>query len=776
MASLIHGCEYDIFISYRQKDNKYDGWVTEFVDHLKAELESTFKEEVSVYFDINPHDGLLETHDVDASLKDKLKCLIFIPIISRTYCDPKSFAWEHELKAFVELASQDQFGLKVKLPNGNVASRILPIRIHDLDAEDIKECESVMGGFLRGIEFIYKEPGVDKPLAPDDDERKNLNHTKFRIQIIKVAHAIKEIFQGMKAEPVAVVKEKPLQKKPLEVVKKEERKEIQEKPVKISKKKLLAGTIVMALLLVIAGILVYPKIFKRDTLDKRRLSGERISVAVMPFQNMTNDTLWNVWQEGIQDILTSYLSNYSEELKVRQKEAINNLIQSKGLTQYASMTSSFVSDISQKLDADVFIYGSIKQAGPEIRLSAQLIDSKTEETIKSFEVNGPAQEEFIFQVTDSLKRMILNFLVISKLKKEIGSYLSIFEINTTNSAEAFRNYILAEKSRNNLDFSTAIEYYSQALAVDSDFISIYYLLSLAYYNYGNYDQAKKWCLSVFTKMDQLPLQYKIYANWVHALCFETPLECIKYLRQFQQIDDQSPGPYWSIGNLYNRLYQYVEAIPELEKSLEIYQKLNSKPKWVRNYVSLGLAYHRTGQIRKEKKLYKKAEEYFPKDPALIFRQVVLSLSEGDISKSNQLIEEYKSICKGNSLSEAAIATNMAGIYSEAGIPDKAEEYYRRALTLEPENPLRINNLAYVLIDNDRNINEGLNLVNKVLEKNPDNYSYLDTKGYGLYKQGKYQEALEILQKSWDLRMQQAVYSHPAYLHLEAAKKAIAGLN
>ncbi len=202
MSSLIPGYEYDIFISYRQKDNKGDRWVSEFVEALKTELESTFKEEISVYFDINPHDGLLETHDVDASLKEKLKCLIFIPIISRTYCDPKSFAWEHEFKAFVEQASQDQFGLKIKLPNGNVASRVLPIRIHDLDTDDIKLCESVLGGVLRGVEFIYKEPGVNKPLAPEDDEKKNLNNTKYRIQIIKVAHAIKEIISGLKTEPV----------------------------------------------------------------------------------------------------------------------------------------------------------------------------------------------------------------------------------------------------------------------------------------------------------------------------------------------------------------------------------------------------------------------------------------------------------------------------------------------------------------------------------------------------------------------------------------------
>jgi len=61
MHSLISGFEYDIFISYRQKDNKYDGWVSKFVDNLKGELESTFKEEISVYFDINPHDRLAPT-------------------------------------------------------------------------------------------------------------------------------------------------------------------------------------------------------------------------------------------------------------------------------------------------------------------------------------------------------------------------------------------------------------------------------------------------------------------------------------------------------------------------------------------------------------------------------------------------------------------------------------------------------------------------------------------------------------------------------------------
>jgi Tfp pilus assembly protein PilF len=199
MASLIPGFEYDVFISYRQKDNKGDRWVSEFVEALKTELESTFKEEISVYFDVNPHDGLLETYDVNASLKEKLKSLVFIPVISHTYCDPKSFAWANEFKPYVEQSSCDAFGLKVILNNGNVASRVLPVRIHDLDIADLKLCEDILDGVLRPVDFIYKSPGVNRPLrANEDHPQDNLNKIYYRDQINKVANAIHEIIGSLK--------------------------------------------------------------------------------------------------------------------------------------------------------------------------------------------------------------------------------------------------------------------------------------------------------------------------------------------------------------------------------------------------------------------------------------------------------------------------------------------------------------------------------------------------------------------------------------------------
>jgi hypothetical protein len=94
-------------------------------------------------------------------LAKKLKCLIFIPIISQTYCDLKSFAWQHEFVAFNQLAKEDQFGRDIRLSSGNVASRILPIKINALDPEDKTLLETEIGGVLRCIEFIYKSAGVN---------------------------------------------------------------------------------------------------------------------------------------------------------------------------------------------------------------------------------------------------------------------------------------------------------------------------------------------------------------------------------------------------------------------------------------------------------------------------------------------------------------------------------------------------------------------------------------------------------------------------------------
>jgi TolB-like protein len=554
--------------------------------------------------------------------------------------------------------------------------------------------------------------------------------------------------------------------KKTESVEESENKEVVVKPVK---RKLRASYVLNAILIITVIILAYPKIFKQDTLEKLRSSGERLSIAVMPFQNMTNDTTWNIWQDGIQNELVTSLTN-SEELKVRQTESVNALLQGKGLTNYASITSSVASNISQKLDANIFIYGSIKQAGDIIRINAQLIDSKTEDSYKSFQIDGTADN--FLHITDSLSLMVNNFLLTSILKKEV-SLVYTQHLGSQKSPDALRNFINGQDAFAKREYPEAREMFLNTIKIDSNFTMATILLAFAYGNQSLYQDARKWILKAYRQKDNMSTINKASTEWAHAVFFGTPYEQLKYFKQLQDIDDQQAGVIYNIGVLYNSINQYDKAIIEFEKSLAIFKKWKIKPPWVFNYTDLGYAYHKTGYYKKEKKLYMKAEQDFSDDTDLIYRQAVLSLTEGYTISANRYIEKYILLNRENLIPENQITTNLAGIYTEAGLLDKAEEYFRKALLSEPENPDRINALGYFLIDKDRNVNEGMALVDKALELSPENFNYLHTKGYGLFKLGKFQESFDVLQKSWDLRMQNAIYDHEAFRHLEEAKKAVA---
>ena len=763
MGSIIPGFEYDIFISYRQKDNKHDGWVTEFVQNLKGELESTFKEEVSVYFDTNPHDGLLETHDVGASLKGKLKCLVFIPIISRTYCDPKSFAWEHEFRAFTDLASNDQFGLKIKLPYGNVSSRVLPIRIHDLDREDINLCESALGSALRGVEFIYKEPGVNRSLSPKDDERKNLNGTIYRNQINKVALAAKEIIQALKTNKEVIVSGDSYAIKPSEGVNKITEKRQKLRTGNFIVRKYLQAAVILAVLL-IAFILIRQKFFSGNTIDKLRSSGDRISVAVMPFRNMTNDSTLNIWQDGIQFNLVASLSNYAE-LKVMQPASTNNLIQSKGYVNYAQITPSVARKISQNLDANVFVYGNINRTGDKLRISAQLIDSKSEEIFKSFQLDGDVKN--VLLLSDSISLMIKSYLILSTLRKEITPE---FQLIMPSSVDAFKSFVLGYKAFIKWDNLSALRFFTQSLEADSTFITSYIWMALTYENLGEYKKAEKWCLKVYSRREQLPFETKIWANWIYARYHEkSKNEEINYAKQLLDIDDRGPIRHWLVAIAYYDMHQYNNALPELEKMLEIYKSWNTKPMNSGFYDLPITAYHITGNYKKEKELIKRAFKDFPDDPQLIRRKVILALSEKDTIAANRDIETFLTFRKNDSWSEAAIANGLGSIYDEAGYYKRAEAFYRKAVSLEPDSPVRINNLGYYLIDRDINPAEGLELADKAVKSNPDSYVFLDTKGWGLFKLGKNEEALKLLEKSDSLK---PIFNYDLYLHLLTVRQAI----
>ncbi len=435
MPSLIPGYNYDIFISYRQKDNKGDMWVSEFVEALKTELESTFKEEISVYFDINPHDGLLETHDVDESLKEKLKCLVFIPIISRTYCDPKSFAWEHEFKPFVDMASKDQFGLKIKLINGNVANRVLPVRIFDLDTADIILCESILDGMLRGIDFVYKEPGVNRPLRVNEENpHDNLNHTIYRNQVNKVANAVKDLITAIEQhaqKPESVSKEFI---KPLTV------------PKANHKIRIIAGSIIV-LALIIFGLFFAPTLFKSEEKVEK-------SIAVLPFKLLSDEPDKQYLADGMMDAIMLHLSKI-KDLRLMSRTSVE---------QYRGTTKT-THTIGQELDVEYLLEGSFQKFGEEAKLIVQLINASEESHVWANEYNIKWSD--VFSLQSEVSQKIASELKVVLTPEEIEKMTE----KPTENLEAYQAYMRGRYYASQPHFS--IQIWNLALqgfqdAVDSD--------------------------------------------------------------------------------------------------------------------------------------------------------------------------------------------------------------------------------------------------------------------------------------------------------------------
>lgn len=211
MSLLFPDLEYDIFISYRHNDNLFDGWVTEFVARLQEELAATIKERLTIYFDQDRTVGLGDSHQVGPSLAHRLRSFILIPLISQTYCDTERFSWQHEFLPFLHQASADWMGLALRLPSGNFGSRILPVRIHNLDPDDVMLLERSLNGQLRTIDFVYQDLGVNRPLRPKDDELpRPVDGLLYRNQINKVANAIKELVAASKLLTPPVAGGRPL--------------------------------------------------------------------------------------------------------------------------------------------------------------------------------------------------------------------------------------------------------------------------------------------------------------------------------------------------------------------------------------------------------------------------------------------------------------------------------------------------------------------------------------------------------------------------------------
>jgi len=541
-----------------------------------------------------------------------------------------------------------------------------------------------------------------------------------------------------------------------------------EEPVNKSRRRLRPSDVIITVLIIAVGILVYPKIFVNDKFEDSRDSDGKLAIAVMPFENLSGDSVYNIWQGGFQNLLITTLSN-SEELSVRKYHAVNDVLNNKKDISLGALSPSFVSVLGQKLDTRTLILGNILKAGDKIRITAQLVDAETEEIYKTYQIDGDSEND-LFKLADELSEMIKNYVEIEKLSEQYDSR-DLWGQAMTHSSEAFKNYIRGWDAFRYRELVSAVNWFTKAIEEDSSFVSAYVFNSYANLMYGRTSSAKYWVNEAYEYRSSLSIEERLALDQLYAYFYETPYEEIKYLKQLIEFDKLNPLYWHQLGFAYFKLFEYEDAVRSWEQIFVIHEKWGTSYKNPYVYLLMGIAYHKLGEHDKEENIAELGLEIYPEAVLILQNQAICAYSHGETVKAEKILAEYKTMRQEVlHCTEAMISTGIGTIYSSSGQFEKAEAYYREAIQFEPWNLEWKYEFAWFLIDNDIDLKEGLKIAEEALELDPEYWPAIDAKGWALHKLGRSEEALKLLKDSWELKF---AYSHTGYLHIQEIELALA---
>ena len=182
-------------------------------------------------------------------------------------------------------------------------------------------------------------------------------------------------------------------------------------------------------------------------------------------------------------------------------------------------------------------------------------------------------------------------------------------------------------------------------------------------------------------------------------------------------------------------------LADLDKTDEAVQQLNTlmaqDPSDPRTYTALGGVYA-------AKKNFKSAAEVYDK--------AILAIGTPDRNDWNLFYQR-------------GIAHERTNSWSIA------EESFRTALKLYPDQPQVLNYLGYSYVDKNSNLNEALGMIKKAVELRPDDGYIVDSLGWAYYRLGKFDDAVTELQKAISLRPEDAtINDHLGDAYWRAGRK------
>jgi TolB-like protein/DNA-binding winged helix-turn-helix (wHTH) protein len=216
---------------------------------------------------------------------------------------------------------------------------------------------------------------------------------------------------------------------------------------------LVAGLTILAIVALLQGVAWKQRLFGgTDT-------GPIRSVAVLPMQNLSNDSSQEYFVDGMTDELITDLAQI-RELKVVSKTSV---MQYKG-------TRIPLPQIGRELGVDAVVEGSVLRAGDQVRITAQLIRTATDRHIWARAYDGDLKDVLSLQAR--VAEAITTQVKLNLTAEESGRLRRARAVNP----EAFDLYLRGRylwNERNVEGFRKAIEYFNQAIEKDPNFALAY---------------------------------------------------------------------------------------------------------------------------------------------------------------------------------------------------------------------------------------------------------------------------------------------------------------
>lgn len=146
-------------------------------------------------------------------------------------------------------------------------------------------------------------------------------------------------------------------------------------------------------------------------------------------------------------------------------------------------------------------------------------------------------------------------------------------------------------------------------------------------------------------------------------------------------------------------------------------------------------------------LGEKAMELYPNQAALYWFVGTSMLIGKRDDDAIPVLEQGKKVASGNEELLALFNAQLGDAYNNTRNYKKSDEAYEAALAFDPDNDHVLNNYSYFLSLRKEKLDVARKMSTRLVERNPDNATYLDTHAWVLYAMGAYQDALVYIERA-----------------------------